>query len=89
MYSLFKNEGRIRRKEKENKVERRKMEKMSQFRIQYINTWRCYNETLYIDVLNKKKSLFFSKMEDRKVKQVLSGGWYQWEGEDIRKGCGR
>jgi hypothetical protein len=60
MYSLFKNEGRIRRKEKENKVERRKMEKMSQFRIQYINTWRCYNETLYIDVLNKK-NLFFSQ----------------------------
>jgi chitinase len=22
----------------------------------------------------------FSKMEDRKVKQVLSGGWHQWEG---------
>jgi hypothetical protein len=24
--------------------------------------------------------------EVRKVKQVLSGGWYQWEGEDMRKG---
>jgi hypothetical protein len=22
-------------------------------------------------------------MEDKKVKQFLSGGWYQWEGEDI------
>jgi hypothetical protein len=22
---------------------------------------------------------FFKKMEDRKVKQVLSGGWYQWQ----------
>jgi hypothetical protein len=32
----------------------------------------------------------FSKMEDRKVKQVLSGGWYhQKEEEDIRKGCRR
>jgi hypothetical protein len=28
-------------------------------------------------------------MEDRKVKQVLSVGWYQWEGEDIRTGCRR
>jgi hypothetical protein len=28
----------------------------------------------------------FSKMENRKVSQVLSGGWHQWEGEDIRKG---
>jgi hypothetical protein len=27
----------------------------------------------------------FSKMEGRKVKQVLSGGWYKWEEEDIRK----
>jgi hypothetical protein len=28
-------------------------------------------------------------MENRKVKWVLSGGWHQWEGEDIRKGCRR
>jgi hypothetical protein len=27
----------------------------------------------------------FSKMENRKVKQVMSRGWYQWEREDIRK----
>jgi hypothetical protein len=32
------------------------------------------------------KDVFFSKMEARKVKQVLSGGWYQWAGEDVRKG---
>jgi hypothetical protein len=25
-------------------------------------------------------------MEDRKVKQVLYGGWYQWEGDNRRKG---
>jgi hypothetical protein len=24
-----------------------------------------------------------------KVKQVLSGDWHQWEGEDIKKGCRR
>jgi hypothetical protein len=28
--------------------------------------------------LNKQKCLF-SKTENRKVKQVPSGGWYQWE----------
>jgi hypothetical protein len=28
-------------------------------------------------------------VEDRKVKEVLSEGWYQWDGEDIRKGCKR
>jgi hypothetical protein len=28
-------------------------------------------------------------LENRKVKQVLSGGWQQWDGEEIRKGCTR
>jgi hypothetical protein len=28
----------------------------------------------------------FSKIEDRNVKQVLSGGWNHWKGEDINKG---
>jgi hypothetical protein len=28
-------------------------------------------------------------MENRKIKQFLSGGWYQWEGEEIRKGYRR
>jgi hypothetical protein len=36
-----------------------------------------------------KQKCLFSKTENRKVKQVLSGVWYQWEGEDIRKGCRR
>jgi hypothetical protein len=30
-----------------------------------------------IAILNKQKCLF-SKMGDKKVKQDLSGGWYQW-----------
>jgi hypothetical protein len=30
----------------------------------------------------------FTKMEDREVKEVLSGGWYQWEGADKGKGAG-
>jgi hypothetical protein len=33
--------------------------------------------------------VFFSKTEDRNANQVLPGGWYQWEGEDIRNGCRR
>jgi hypothetical protein len=31
---------------------------------------------------------FFQKIENRKVKQVLSGGWHHGRGEDIRKGVG-
>jgi hypothetical protein len=27
---------------------------------------------------------FFKKMKNRKVKQVLSRGWYQWKGKGIR-----
>jgi hypothetical protein len=41
-----------------------------------------------IIILNKQKYLF-SKTENRKVKQILSGGWHQQKGEDIRKGCRR
>jgi hypothetical protein len=28
-------------------------------------------------------------MENRKAKLILSGDWYEWEGEDIMKGCRR
>jgi hypothetical protein len=31
------------------------------------------------------KPSIFSKMENRKVKQVLSGGWYQWEGRGYKE----
>jgi hypothetical protein len=44
--------------------------------------WKCHNETLCIDILNK--NVFLQKQQ--KVKLVLSGGWHQWEGVDIRKG---
>jgi hypothetical protein len=27
----------------------------------------------------------FSKMENKKIKQVLSGSWYQWEGEGYKE----
>jgi hypothetical protein len=59
---------------------------MKQFGLQYICTWKCHNETPCVVILNKQKCLF-SKTENREVKQVLPGVWYQWEGEDIRKGC--
>jgi chitinase len=36
--------------------------------------WNCHNETS----LSQQKGLF-SKMENREIKQVLSGGWHQWE----------
>jgi hypothetical protein len=54
-------------------------------------TWKCHKETLYIAKLNQKKSHFYSftNSEHRRAEQVLSGGWQQWGGEDIRKGCGR
>jgi hypothetical protein len=37
-----------------------------------------------IATINKQKCLL-SKMENRNTSQSLSGGLYQWEGEDIRK----
>jgi hypothetical protein len=49
------------------------MENMNQFGIQYIYMWKCHNETLCIDVLNKQKFLFFPKMKDRNVNQALTG----------------
>jgi hypothetical protein len=42
----------------------------------------CQDETICIAILNKQKCLF-KKMESRKVKEVLSGSSYQWEG----RGC--
>jgi hypothetical protein len=36
--------------------------------------WKCCNDPLCIDTLNK--NVFSSKTEGRKVKQVPSGGWY-------------
>jgi hypothetical protein len=34
-------------------------------------------------------SFCFTKMENRKAEQTCLRGWYQWEGEDTRKGCRR
>jgi hypothetical protein len=58
------------------------MEGMNHVRIKYIHTWKRHNETLHrnLQQQQQKVGLFFSKTEDRKVKQLLSRGWYQWEG---------
>jgi hypothetical protein len=47
-----------------------------------------HRETSCTGISNKQNCAFF-KNGDQKVKQVLSGSWYQWDGEDIRKGCRR
>jgi hypothetical protein len=41
--------------------------------------------SLYSYLIQTKMSFFsFAKLENRRVEQVLAGGWYQWEGG----GCG-
>jgi hypothetical protein len=59
---------------------------MNHFRLQYMCTWKCCNETPYIAILYKQKCLFFQKQENRKVKQFLSLGWCQWVGERVCEG---
>jgi hypothetical protein len=61
---------------KGTKVESRKTEGMNQFRLQYLYTWKCHNETftLYIYLKQIKMLLVFTKPGKRKAKQVLSGG---------------
>jgi hypothetical protein len=55
-------------------VERRKIEWMNQFMLLYIYIWKSHNETPCLAMLNKQK--YFKKMENRKIKQILSEGWY-------------
>jgi hypothetical protein len=45
---------------------------------------KCPEENPCRAILNKQKYLF-SKMENIRVKQVLSGGWYQWEGRGYKE----
>jgi hypothetical protein len=52
---------------------------MNQFKLYYIYTWKCHNET------NKNVFLFF---KIKKVKQILSGvvgEGYQWEGDGYKE----
>jgi hypothetical protein len=61
---------------------------MNWFGIKDMYTWKCYNETLCVAILNKQKCLL-SKTKDRKVKQVLSGCRYSVMREEIRNGWRR
>jgi hypothetical protein len=65
---------------KGTKIERRKTEGISQLRLSYIFTWKCHSETPYRATLNKMPFFSPKKPENTKAKQVLSRGWYQWEG---------
>jgi hypothetical protein len=67
MYFLYKNEYGI-LKPVEITIRRRLMYKGENREY----TWKCHNETSCIAIFNKQKCLF-SKMENKKVKQVLSG----------------
>jgi hypothetical protein len=79
MYFLYKNEHRISQPvnhhKKVTKVERRKMKGMSWFRLKYIYPQKCSNENPCLALLN---NAFLQTW--RKVKQILSRTWYQWEG---------
>jgi hypothetical protein len=57
---------------------------VNEFEISYIHTWK-YNETPCAGILNKQKC-FFSKTKNRKVKRILSWGWYQEEWGGLREG---
>jgi hypothetical protein len=48
-------------------------------------TWKYNSETACVAILNKQKCLF-SKMKDRKIKQVPFWCWYQWEWGGYREG---
>jgi hypothetical protein len=78
--------------QKGTKEERRKIEEMNQFRLYIIHILMEMSQenSLCSYLKQTKMSLFFSFTKwEQEVKQVLSGGWYQWEGEDVRKRCGR
>jgi hypothetical protein len=47
---------------------------MKEFPLQYIYTWKCHNEVSCTGIKNIKMSFLHSKTENRKAKQLLSGG---------------
>jgi hypothetical protein len=72
-------------------IERRKIEGMNQFKLKYIHTLKCHNETPCIAILNKQKFhfLFYKNGEQEgKTGPVWRAGNIV-RGEDIRKGCRR
>jgi hypothetical protein len=72
------------------KVERSKIKGMNEFRLQYIYTWKCHNETPCKAILNKQKCNFFYKNREREGKtSPVWGAGTSGREEDIRKGCRR
>jgi hypothetical protein len=49
----------------------------------YVHVWKHYNEIPCTALLNKQKCLL--KIENRVVKEVMSYGWFQWEGGEHKK----
>jgi hypothetical protein len=56
-----------------NKVERRKIEEMNQFRF-YIYIWKCHKKILCVAILNKQKCHFFSFTKSGGQNRVLFVG---------------
>jgi hypothetical protein len=75
-----------------NKVERRKIEEMNQFRF-YIYIWKCHKKILCVAILNKQKCHFFSftKSVTRRPEQgpVCRTVDTSGSGEKVEKGYGR
>jgi hypothetical protein len=65
---------------------------MNQFGLSYIYAWKFHKETPCIAILNEQKCHFFSlsKLQKRRIEQVLSGGvGTSGRGEDRGKECRR
>jgi hypothetical protein len=63
----------------------RKTERINQFRLLYIYTWKCQNETPCLAILNKQKISFFSKTKNRSQNRYYLGGKYQSKGGGHKK----
>jgi hypothetical protein len=46
---------------------------MNQFRLQYIYTWKCHNETHFVAILNKQKCPFLKSREQKGRTGPVSG----------------
>jgi hypothetical protein len=91
MYFLYKNEYRIFKPVetalRKGLMYKGEIERMDQFGLLYIYTWKCHKETPCIDILKKQKCHFFLLQKcgaGGENRSCLGWGWYQWE----RGGCG-
>jgi hypothetical protein len=62
---------------------------MSQFKLEFIYTWKCHKETPCIAILNNEKYHFLkTQLENRRVEQVLPRGvGTSGRGEDVGRVC--